>query len=548
MVKFFTILFVLFGFLSISIGQKKAETPKLVVGIVIDQMCYEYLYRYESKFSKNGFKKLMNNGTHCRNTQYNYVPTFTGPGHASIYTGTTPNNHGIIGNEWFDRNTGETVNCVFDSTAFGIGTESQNGKCSPHYLKANTITDQLRTTYPSSKVISMSIKDRGAILPGGHLSNGSFWFDNIAGKFVTSSYFKKELPFWVNTFNEKNYPLNYLNQTWNTLLKIEEYKESEPDNSPYEQLLQGKATPTFPYDLKEMSKGQPNFNLFTSTPFANTYLTDFAVESIYNEMLGQDGQTDFLCISYSTPDIVGHAFGPYSVEMEDLYIRLDLEIARLIKELEARVGKNQFTLFLTADHAVVPVPQYLIDKKLPGGYLFIENNLINLTDEVKSEFGADLILSEENNNIYLDHETIDFLKINRRDVELFIAKRISKWEGVKNVYTSEDLINSSLDNGWKDMIRLGYVTNESGDVVFMLEPGYLPKSKDSEKSRKGTSHGSAFNYDTHVPLIWFGKGISKKEIFRRINITDITATLVHLLNVQKPNATTGEPILEVLQK
>jgi predicted AlkP superfamily pyrophosphatase or phosphodiesterase len=548
MVKFLSALFFVFGFLSISFAQKKVETPKLVVGIVIDQMCYEYLYRFESKFSKNGFKKLMNNGTHCRNTQYNYVPTFTGPGHASIYTGTTPNNHGIIGNEWFDRNTGETVNCVFDSTAFGIGTESQNGKCSPHYLKANTITDQLRMTYPSSKVISMSIKDRGAILPGGHLSNGSFWFDNIAGKFVTSSYYKKELPFWVNTFNEKNYPTNYLNQTWNTLLPIEEYKESEPDNSTYEQLLQGKSTPTFPYDLKEMCKGQPNFNLFTSTPFANTYLTDFAVESIYNEMLGQDGQTDFLCISYSTPDIVGHAFGPYSVEMEDLYIRLDLEIARLIKELETRVGKNQFTLFLTADHAVVPVPQYLLDKKLPGGYLFLENNLIKLDEEVKSEFGADLILAEENNNIYLDHETIDFLKINRREVELFIAKIISNWEGVKNVYTSEELINSSLDNGWKDMIRLGYVPNASGDVVFMLEPGYLPKSKDSEKSRKGTSHGSAFNYDTHVPLIWYGKGIAKKEVFRRVNITDITATLVHLLNVQKPNATTGEPILEILEK
>ena len=548
MVKFFTVLFVLFGFISISIAQKKVESPKLVVGIVIDQMCYEYLYRFESKFSKNGFKKLMNNGTHCRNTQYNYVPTFTGPGHASIYTGTTPNNHGIIGNEWFDRNTGETVNCVFDSTAFGIGTESKNGTCSPHYLKANTITDQLRMTYPSSKVISMSIKDRGAILPGGHLSNGSFWFDNIAGKFVTSSYFKKELPFWVNTFNEKNYPINYLNQTWNTLLTLEEYKESEPDNSPYEQLLQGKSTPTFPYDLKEMCKGQPNFSLFTSTPFANTYLTDFAIESIYNEMLGQDGQTDFLCISYSTPDIVGHAFGPYSVEMEDLYIRLDLEIARLIKELETRVGKNQFTLFLTADHAVVPVPQYLLDKKLPGGYLFLENNLIELDEEVKSEFGADLILSEENNNIYLDHETIDFLKINRGHVEHFIAEKIANWEGVKSVYTSNELINSSLDNGWKDMIRLGYVPNASGDVVFMLEPGYLPKSKDSEKSRKGTSHGSAFNYDTHVPLIWYGKGISKKEVFRRINITDITATLVHLLNVQKPNATTGEPILEVLQK
>ena len=534
-------------FCSTAFSQKK-ESPKLVVGIVVDQMCYEYLYRYQSKFSKGGFLKLMNNGTHCRNTHYNYVPTFTGPGHASIYTGTTPNNHGIVANDWFDRNTGNSENCVHDSTVFGVGTNSKEGECSPNYLKANTITDQLKLTYPSAKVISMSIKDRGAILPGGHLSDGSYWFDYSIGKFVTSSYFKKEIPFWVNNFNNKEFPNSYLIQTWNTLLNIEEYKESGPDDSPYEELLKGKSTPTFPYDLKELCEGKPNYDLFTHTPFANTYLTDFAIESIYNEMLGQDNQADFLTISYSTPDIAGHSFGPYSVELEDIYLRLDLEIGKLIKELEKRVGKDQFTLFLTADHAVVPVPQYLIDNKLPGGYVFLDNNLINLNEDVKIKYGSDLILAVKNNNIYLDHQTIDLLKINKDELEIFIGKKVSEWEGVKCIFTSSELISTSTDNGWRDMIRLGYDKNKSGDLIFILEPGFLPKSNDSEKARKGTSHGSAFNYDTHVPLIWFGKGIKKQEVFRRINIIDITPTLTHLLYLQNPNSTTGEPILEILMK
>lgn len=542
----FLIIAVLFSGLKIQAQQK--DSPKLVVGIVIDQMCYEYLYRYQAKFGEEGFKKLMNEGTHCRNTQYNYVPTFTGPGHASIYTGTTPNNHGIIGNDWFDRNTGVNVNCVDDSTVNGVGTMSIEGQCSPYYLKANTITDQLKLTYPKSKVISMSIKDRGAILPGGHLSDGSYWFDYSSGNFVTSTYYEKELPFWVSNFNAKKFPENCLKQTWSPIMDLSLYCESGPDDALYEELLAGKTTPTFPYNLKEMSAGLPAYNLFTTTPFANTYLADFAIESIYNEMLGQDNQTDFLCVSFSTPDILGHAFGPYSVEIEDMYIRLDLEIARLIKQLEERVGKDEFVLFLTADHAVVPNPQYLMDKKLPGGFLFKDNNVLELEAEIKGAFGADLILTVVNNNIYLDHESIEILNISKTDLEKFIAEKVTKWEGVKCVFTSEQLNNSTADNSWRDMIRLGYVAKESGDVIYMLEPGYLPKALDSEVSRRGTSHGSAFNYDTHVPLIWYGKDVKKQEVFRRINIIDITATLTHILYLQKPNATTGEPILELLSK
>ena len=524
------------------------NTSKIVVGIVVDQMCYDYLYRFQGKFGKGGFNKLIKQGANCRNTNYNYVPTYTGPGHASIYTGTTPDNHGIVGNEWYDRNKKEVINCVTDRSYQSIGTTSKEGIRSPKTLKTYTITDQLKMTYPSAKVISLSIKDRSAILPGGHLSDGSYWFDYSSGKMITSNFYKTELPGWVNEFNAKKQADQALLQTWNTLYPIETYMESGKDDSPYEVLLSSKDKPVFPYDLKELNKNAKDYSLFTITPFANTYLTDFALDAIKNEELGVDSQTDFLCVSYSTPDIVGHAFGPYSVEIEDIYIRLDLEIARLIETLEKKFGKNGFTLFLTADHAVVPVPQSLIDQKLPGGYLFLEQKIKALKNDVKKKFEFDLVESEENQNIYLNRKLIDSLHLPKKAIETFIANEIRTWDGVKAVFVSEELENASSTNNWMQMVSKGYRYDRSGEVVFILEPGYLAKNEDKPSSHKGTSHGSAFNYDTHVPLIWYGNGIQKQAIFRPIEIIDIAPTLIHLLNLQRTGAMTGNPIVEILNQ
>ncbi len=533
-------------FALIGTAQKK-DAPKLIVGIVVDQMCYEYLYRFQDQFGKDGFKLFMDKGTNVRNTLYNYVPTYTGPGHASIYTGTTPENHGIVANEWYERETSKIVNCVDDLNKQTVGSESNYGQRSPKNLKTFTVTDQLKLTYPEARVISMSIKDRSAILPGGHLSDGSYWYDYASGKFITSTFFKSDLPEWVKSFNNENQVATYMQQTWNTLLPIEQYTQSGPDNSPYEVVLKGKSTPTFPYDLKAMTEGTVDYSLFTYMPFANTYLTDFAIRSIKAEQLGQDQQTDMLCISYSTPDIAGHAFGPYSVEIQDMYLRLDRDIANLIKALEKEVGKNQFTIFLTADHAVVPVPQNLTDQQLPGGYVFLKDQMNQLKKDVAQQFGAELILEQENLNIYLDHQKIKEFNLNKSEVESFIAESIIKWTGVKRVFTTKQLEGGNSDDLWLNMVRRGYHHAESGDVIFILEPGYLPKNSDSEKARKGTSHGSSFNYDTHVPLIWYGKKIKKQSIYRSVMITDIAATLIHMLDLQRPGAMTGEPILELLK-
>lgn len=539
---------IIFCLFSKALFSQIAEKPKLIVGIVVDQMCYEYLYRYQAKFGENGFKKMMQLGTNCQNTQYNYVPTYTGPGHASIYTGSTPSNHGIVANDWFVRAQNKETNCVDDASVKAVGSESKDGLKSPKNLIANTITDQLRLTYTNSKVISVSIKDRGAILPGGHLSDGSYWYDYSSGSFITSSFFKATLPTWVSEFNAEKRVESYLKQSWNTLYSLDKYTESGPDNSPYENLFSTKKTPEFPYDLKTITGNKANYDVFVATPFANTYLADFALKAVQNEGLGKDDVTDFLAISFSTPDIVGHSFGPYSVEIEDIYLRLDLELAKIIDQLETSFGKDNFVLFLTADHAVVPVPQYLVDKKLPGGYVYMNPLMEELKSAVSKQFGEDLISEITNDNVYLDRTKIDAKKLNKAEIETFIAKIIQTKKGVKRVYTSKELMNPNAADEWLSMVQKGFRYEESGDLIFILESGYLPKSADTESSHKGTSHGSAYNYDTQVPLLWYGKNIPAQNIYRKINITDITATLAPLLQVQRPNACTGQPILEILGK
>lgn len=520
------------------------DAPKLVVGIVIDQMCYDYLYRFYPNFGKGGFKRLMDKGSHFRNVTYNYVPTFTGPGHASIYTGTTPSNHGIVGNDWFHRPYNRGVNCVDDTSVTAMGTQSVDGLCSPHFLRANTITDQLRLTYPSSKVIGVSIKDRGAILPAGHLANGAYWYDYSSGKFISSSFYFKSLPTWVTDFSAQHPIASYLTKPWNLLKDSSCYYYRKMDDSPYEVLIAGKNKPIFPYTLTELPFDQQLTN-FTAFPEANTYLTDFAVAAMNAENLGKHATTDFLTISYSTPDIAGHAFGPYSLEMEDMYFRLDNEIARLLTTLDKQVGNGNYVVFLTADHAVVPVPELLVDHQLPGGYLFLADKEKGLRELSLQTYQVDVVDRIENANIYLKKEFLNTPLTNNYLNTLKTA--IGQWSETKLVLTKVELQQAPVNN-WAEMMQAGYDPERSGDLIFILQPGFLPKSTDTPGAHKGTSHGSAFNYDTHVPVLFYGKDIPQQDVFTPYSITDIAATVVHILDVQRPNAMIGKPMLELFFK
>ena len=541
------LLFVLFSGAFQVLGQAPKQ-PKIVVGVVIDQMCYDYLYRFQHLYTTGGFNRLMSKGANCRNVQYNYVPTYTAPGHASIYTGTTPSNHGIIGNDWYIRETKQTVTSVSNPKFAAVGGSATSTGAAPLNLRTYTITDQLKMASPKSKVISVSIKDRSAILPGGHLSDGTYWFDYNTGDFITSTFYKQQLPDWVQRFNAKFDPAKDL-RTWKLLLPESTYQLADQSN--YEVVLTGKTCATFPYDFQDMiSKGAVANNLFTISPQANEILTEFAIAALEQENMGQDQFTDFLCISYSTPDIAGHAFGPYSREMEDMYARLDRELQKLFSSLETRYGKDGFVLFLTADHAVVPVPQMLIEKKMPGGYFFMESHLQVLRDDFIMKYNADLLEYEVNQNIYLNLARIDSLKLDVQEVAEFAANELRKWPEVKTVLTRQELLSGSTKTDfWGEMLHNGYDIHRSGELIFLLQPGYLAKEHDEPKAHLGTSHGSAFNYDTHVPLLWYGKGIEPGlQIYDPIQITDIAPTLIHILNLQRSGSMIGQPILPLLEE
>ena len=352
-------LFFLFFTLSLVAQQR----PKLVVGIVVDQMKMEYLYRFQNDFSENGFKRLMNDGYTFHNMHYNFMPTYTAPGHASIYTGTTPAMHGIVSNEWFSRTAGKEVYCTDDATVKTIGDgKKDEGEMSPKNLQTTTITDELRlSTNFKGKVIGISIKDRGAILPAGHFANWAFWYSKT-GSFISSTFYGEALPTWVTEFNAQKSYMKYINQGWNLLKPASTYNESMPDDNPYEGKLYKVDKPVFPYDLKAMYD-KNDAGVIRVTPFGNDYVNDFAKLAIEKEQLGKDDITDFLAISFSSPDYVGHILGPRSMELQDTYLRLDNTIADFLNYLDKTVGKGNYLVFLTADHAGAENAKHLKDNK-----------------------------------------------------------------------------------------------------------------------------------------------------------------------------------------
>ena len=541
---------VLLAIIFIGTSAYAQERPKLVVGIVVDQMRQEYLYRYESKFGNAGFKRLEGDGFMLKNAHYNYVPTYTGPGHASVYTGTTPAVHGIIANDWYDRELKKEVNCVGDDRQKPVGNDKGNGDVSPWRMLSSTITDELKlATQKKGKVVGFSMKDRGAVLPAGHMADGAYWFDGLTGKFISSTFYKPGLPQWLDKFNALNLADQYLNREWKTVLPIEQYTESGPDDTPYETKLRKEERPIFPYKLKEMRAQYGNFDLITTTPFGCDLLTDVAKAAIEGEELGKDNVTDFLTISYSSPDYVGHAMGPNAIELEDVYIRLDKNIEDLLAELDKKVGAGQYVVFLTADHGVADVPMYLRDNKMPAGVFrqaFIE---AGLTDFLKKYFPDKKVIERiSNDQVFIDQQA--FAGDPRTaGVDLLVASElISQYllqvEGVSDVFPASLLRSSDYgEAGLKGNVVRGYNHKLSGDLAFVLEPGWTNWS-----GVTGTTHGSGYSYDTHVPIVFYGWGIKKGSSVNYHPITDIAPTLSVLLKIKFPSGCTGQPISEILDK
>jgi predicted AlkP superfamily pyrophosphatase or phosphodiesterase len=536
----YSFIFTLLSQISFSQQQDK---PKLIVGIVIDQMRAEYLYRFQGNYAEDGFKRLLREGFNVKNTHYNYIPTATGPGHTSIYTGTTPVNHGIVSNDWYNRELGRSIYCAEDSTVFlvdhlGVQKDKKfkNFSRSPKNNLTTTITDELKLfTNQRSKVIGVSLKDRGAIFPSGHLANAAYWYNPNNGHFVTSSYYMNKLPQWLIKFNNKKKSDSLLNQTWKTLLPIEKYIHSEIDDRSFEKKFKGKQLSIFPYDLKTLRKENGNYKLITHVPQGNTLLTELVKATIKGENLGRNETTDFLTISYSSTDYVGHNFGIRSKELEDTYIRMDREIALLLKDLDTEVGKDNYILFLTADHAVSDNPPFLKSKRLPGNFYNSKKIKENLNIYLSDIFGKDNYIAHiDNTQIYLSEKKIVKEKILKASLQFLITI-----EGMKDVFAPELKVHS-LDNSIiSNVIKNSYNSKESGDILYQMHSGWM------EERLFGTTHSTAYTSDTHVPLLWYGWHIPKGETVKPHVITQITPTLSFLLDIPLPNASNREPIKEL---
>jgi predicted AlkP superfamily pyrophosphatase or phosphodiesterase len=520
-------------------AQTSVPRPALVVGIVVDQMRWDYLYRFQDRYTEGGFKRLMKEGYNCENTSIDYLPTFTAPGHTCIYTGSVPAFHGIVANDWIDNATGREWYCTEDTTVKSVGG-GKAGLMSPKNMIANTVTDELRlATNFKSRVFGISIKDRGAILPAGHSANAAFWYDGSNGHFISSSYYLPQLPIWLQQFNSRNLFDSLMQLNWNTLYPINTYTQSTADDNAYEGKFKGESKPVFPHLTAQYAdKGS-----IRSTPYGNTITRMMAEACIAGEQLGQQsGITDFLALSFSSTDYVGHLFGPNAIEIEDTYLRMDLEIQTLLQTLDNKVGKGKYLIFLTADHGGAHNATFLQDHKIPAKSLTIQKVNKDLNKFLEAEYGdSSLVNSLMNYQVYLNEPVLARKKINRDQLKKSVQTWLKNSEGVTQVVDLESGASALVPTGLMHTIANGYYAKRSGCLQIILDPAWY-----SGYASTGTTHGSWNPYDAHIPLLWYGWGIKKGHTFRAIKMTDIAATIAALLRIQAPNANIGQPILEIV--
>lgn len=517
------------------------ETPELVVGIMVDQMRYDYFYRYWDKYGDDGFKRLLNEGFSFDNAQFDYMPTFTGPGHASVYTGTIPAVHGIIGNNWYVRDEARSTYVTEDSDYRTVGTDTEAGQMSPRWMLSSTISDELRLhTNMQSKVVGISLKDRGSILPAGHTGD-AYWFDYDTGDFITSTYYYDELPGWVQEFNNRNLVDQYLSEPWETLLPIEQYTESIEDDNPYEGTFRGQDHPVFPHDLPRLRE-ENGPGLVATTPFGDELVMELALAAIEAESLGRNEVTDLLAISFSSPDHVGHQYGPTAIEVQDTYLRLDRQIARLLNYLDEEFGKENVLVFLTSDHGAGHVPAYLQDQGVPAGNFANSDAASELLEFVVSEYGEDLVLSFSNQQVFLDRDRIRVMGEDLKSVQESVTYFMLAIEGVAGAMPAHTLHFNEFADGITWKVQRGYNQKRSGDVITWLEPQWMPWGL------TGTTHGSPFSYDTRAPMLWYGWDVPAGRSTHPVYISDIASTLAVFLNTSYPSGNTGHPMNHLLRK
>lgn len=517
----------------------RAAAPKLVVTILVDQLRADYLERFHDQFTTNGFRLFTERGAHFTFARYNFYPTITAPGHATYLSGTTPSGHGIVANEWFDRNTRKAVYCCEDTSVSGVGATSDKMRVSPKNFTGSNFSDQMRLHH-RSKVVGVSMKDRSAILPAGKKPAGAYWFDSKSGAFVTSTYYMSELPAWVKAFNERKRPAEFVGQTWDRLLDAKHYLWS--DDTPGEGTLTGEKTSTFPHVVKPSAS--EGFETFMPTPFGNQLLAEFARAAIEGERLGAGPQPDVLCVSFSSLDYCGHKFGPYSHEAQDITLRLDRQLGEFFAYLDGKFGLGNVVVALTADHGVAPTPEFAAAQGLDGQRLNESQFMVELMDKLGAKFGPGkyfLTPKIHEGNLHFNPDTLAEKKVTAAKAGAFIREYALATGKYEAVFTREQLLDGRAPGLVGQAVLNGYHAGRSGDVVLVPKPFVIPGS-----SKSGTSHGSPFSYDTHVPVLFFGAPFKPGRYADEFYITDVAPTLSAALRVSPPSGCMGKPFVKAL--
>lgn len=521
-------------------GSRPARPPvRLVVGIVIDQFRYDYLTRFEDQFVADGFQRFLRRGANFTANNYLHTPTYTAPGHATFMSGTIPALNGIIGNEWYDRRAGREVTSVSDTGVKQLGGREGATGASPHRLIGSTLGDQLKlVTQGRAKVIGISLKDRSAILPAGKRPDGAYWFDGSTGNFVSSTWYFNDLPAWVKAFNRDRHTNRYFDRTWERLLPESAYARSAGDDNEYE----GRDH-LFPHSLRgnDERPGTAFYGRFQSSPFANDHLADLAMAAIESEKLGMDDVPDLLTVSFSSNDLVGHAFGPHSQEVQDITLRTDRTLASLFARIDRMVGLQHVLFVLTADHGVAPVPEQV--KALGYGGRVSLNAISGAIEKtLDARYGDEKwILSTGNGNVYFDLSIFARKSIDLPTAESVAAAAVTSVPGVAACYTRSQIVSGGMPaTRLAQSVVLGFHPERNGNLVVVTEPFYLVGGS------SGTSHGTPYSYDTHVPLLLLGPGIRPGWYSQSSSPADIAPTLAVLLGLNPPSNSSGRVLGEAL--
>jgi predicted AlkP superfamily pyrophosphatase or phosphodiesterase len=543
MKRYVIVIFLILGFVRLS-GQGAylpPDKPKLVIGIVVDELKYDQLEKLHDRLCENGIKKLINEGTYFKNASFEYLLTQSAPGHATISTGAEPAFHGITSDDWYVPLRNDQINCTKDISVSPVGGSFESGLHSPVNLLVSTFSDELKlATGKKAKVFGIGLRESSAIFSAGHAADAAFWFDNITGTWMSSTYYISTLPAWVNDFNAMKYSDSYLNSTWNLFRPVKDYVDCLPDSNSFEAGFN--KINYFPYDLKKIrSKG--DYSLLRETPFGNSLTTNFAIKLIQNEHLGKDDVTDYLSICYSATDYIGHRFGPSSVEMADAILRLDDDIKNLLTFLNDSIGKKNVLIYFTAAHGISEIPAVLEENRIPSGYFQQNQALQLLRSYLNAVYGeGNWVKGYSERQIFLNRTLIEDARLSLEDVQKKVARFLVQFTGIEAAYPYYAFEANDFGNGNLRKIINNFSPQRSGDVILILNPGWVEKQSDFV-----TNNNSPYEYDSHVPLIWYGWTVNRESVTRQVNMTDIAATLSTLCKVPYPNACTGDPMFELFR-